>query len=80
MKVKNVKLQWKRQKKTDKKSSPLADIDRDTEQGVQDNAILVFDKETERSCEQNNNHKIVFWCAKTLTVDQGLAFKGYNCK
>ena len=41
----------KKAKKMDKESSLLPDIDRDTEQAVQDIAIWVFDKETDQSYE-----------------------------
>ena len=69
----------KQRNKKDEESSPLPDVDRDTEQAVQDNTIWVFDIETDQSCEQNNNHKAVLLCAKTLCGDQELVFKGYDC-
>ena len=63
----------------DEESSPLPDIDRDTEQAVQDNAIWVFDIGTDQSCEQNKSHKDVLLCAKTLSGDQEPVLRGYIC-
>ena len=77
MKVKNIKIQRKRQK-TDEKSSRIPEIDRDTEQAVQDIAIWFFDIEMDQSCERNNNQKAVLLCAKTLSGDQELVFKSYD--
>ena len=64
-------------KKADEESSPLPEIDRDTEQAVQDNALRVFDIEMDQSCEQNHNHKTVLLCAKTLSGDQILAHHNF---